>query len=45
VQQRTVAGARYEITTHQALKLELGSAEVLDDRFRQVTLQWSAGFP
>lgn len=43
---RTVAGARYEISSHQALKLEISRNERQDDRqFNQASLQWSMVYP
>jgi hypothetical protein len=43
---RTMAGARFEISRHQALKLEISRNERQDDaRFNQVSLQWSMLYP
>jgi hypothetical protein len=43
---RTVAGARFEVANHQALKLELSHNERQDDvRFNQLSLQWSMVYP
>lgn len=43
---RTVAGARFEVGSRQALKLELSRNERQDDaRFNQISLQWSMVYP
>ena len=46
VNARTVAGARFEVARHQALKLELSRNERQDDaRFNEIGLQWSMVYP
>jgi hypothetical protein len=45
VQRQAIAGARYDVTRRQALKLELGRATRRDDRLDRVFVQWSAVFP
>lgn len=43
---RAVAGARFELNSHQALKLEVSRNERQDDaNFSQVSLQWSMVYP
>ena len=46
VNTRTVAGARFEVARHQALKLELSRNKRQDDaRFNELSLQWSMVYP
>jgi hypothetical protein len=43
---RIVAGVRFEVASHQALKLELSHNERQDDaRYNQLSLQWSMVYP
>lgn len=45
ISQRNLAGVRFELDKHQTLTVELANAELQDQRFNQIDLQWSAAFP
>lgn len=45
IKTRALIGTAYEFIPRQALKLEIADVHLENDRFGQVSLQWSAAFP
>lgn len=45
IRERSLAGARWDFTSRQSLKLEVARSEHEHSRFNEMTLQWSAVFP
>lgn len=45
VRQRSLVGARYQLTPVQAVKVEVAALDQYGTRYAQALLQWSAAFP